>query len=113
MEYPCDRKFRKQIEAKLPRLVRRAEPRRIVPLADTTIYDMECKGQFPRRFSLTPRWAAWDLDEVEAWLRARRKASVEGLIKKPASAGRSPTAEPVGEIALAEPFLSRVLSASR
>ncbi len=37
--------FRKQFAAKPPRLVRRAELRRIVPLADTTIYDMECKGQ--------------------------------------------------------------------
>jgi hypothetical protein len=36
--------FRKQIDAQPPRLVRRAELRRIVPLADTTIYDMECKG---------------------------------------------------------------------
>lgn len=75
--------FRKQIEAKPPRLVRRAELRRIVPLADTTIYDMECKGQFPRRFSLTPRCVVWDLDEVEAWLQARRRASVEVLIKSP------------------------------
>lgn len=47
--------FRKQIEAKPPRIIRRMELRRIVPLADTTIYDMECKGRFPARFSLTPR----------------------------------------------------------
>lgn len=75
--------FRKQIQANPPRLIRRAELWRIVPLADNTIYDMECKGQFPRRFSLTPRCVVWDLDEVEAWLKARRKASVEGLIKSP------------------------------
>ncbi|WP_245863698.1 helix-turn-helix transcriptional regulator [Caulobacter mirabilis] len=48
----------------LPRFVRRAELRRIVPLADTTIYDLEGKGQFPRRFSLTPRCVVWDLNEV-------------------------------------------------
>ncbi len=75
--------FRKQIEAKPPRLIRRAELRRIMPLADTTIYDMERKGQFPARFSLTPRCVVWDLNEVEAWLKARRKASAEGLIKSP------------------------------
>lgn len=75
--------FRKQIDAKPPRLVRRAELRRIVPLADTTIYDMECKGQFPRRFSLTARCVVWDLDEVEAWLQERHQASTKGLIKAP------------------------------
>lgn len=34
----------RQTAAKLPRFVRRAELQLIVPLADTTIYDMECKG---------------------------------------------------------------------
>lgn len=76
-------KSRKQTAAKSPRLVRRAELRLIVPLADTTIYDMECKGQFPQRFSLTPRCVVWDLDEVEAWLQERRQASARGLIKSP------------------------------
>lgn len=76
-------KSNKQTTARLPRFVRRTELRRIIPLADTTIYDMECKGQFPRRFSLTPRCVVWDLDEVEAWLRERRQASAQGLIKRP------------------------------
>lgn len=75
--------FRKQIEAKPPRLIRRPELRRIVPLADTTIYDMERKGQFPARFSLTPRCVVWNLNEVEAWLKARRQASADGFIKSP------------------------------
>ncbi|ATQ43382.1 helix-turn-helix transcriptional regulator [Caulobacter mirabilis] len=44
---------------------------------------MECKGQCPRRFSLTPRCVVWDLDEVEAWLRERRKASDDGLVATP------------------------------
>lgn len=41
--------------AKLPRFVRRAELRLIVPLADTTIYDMECKGEFPQRNGHSPQ----------------------------------------------------------
>jgi prophage regulatory protein len=44
----------------------------MVPLADTTIYEMECRGEFPRRFALSPRCVVWDLAEVEAWLAARR-----------------------------------------
>ena len=57
------------------RTVRRAQLREIVPLADTTIYEMELRGEFPRRFHLTPRCVVWDLGEVEAWVVARREAS--------------------------------------
>jgi len=60
---------------RLRRTVRRAELRRIVPLADTTIYELEQRGGFPRRFNLTPRCVAWDLEEVETWLVERRRAS--------------------------------------
>ncbi len=54
------------------RAVRRRELRKIVPLADTTIYEMERRGEFPRRFYLTSKCVVWDLDEVERWLTARR-----------------------------------------
>jgi prophage regulatory protein len=59
----------------LRRTIRRDELRKIVPLADTTIYELEQRGEFPRRFNLTPRCVVWDLAEVEAWLAARRRAS--------------------------------------
>jgi prophage regulatory protein len=57
------------------RTIRRAQLREIVPLADTTIYEMEQRGEFPRRFHLTPRCVVWDLAEVEAWIEERRRAS--------------------------------------
>jgi prophage regulatory protein len=57
------------------RTIRRRELRQIVPLADTTIYEMEQRGEFPRRFRLTPRCVVWDLEEVEAWVEARKQAS--------------------------------------
>lgn len=59
----------------LKRTIRRPELRQIVPLADTTIYEMEQRGEFPRRFNLTPRCVVWDLDEVQAWVEERRHAS--------------------------------------
>jgi prophage regulatory protein len=62
------------------RLIRRRELRRLVPLSDTTIYELELSGQFPRRFRLTPRCVVWDLTEIEAWLVKRRKCSEEGRI---------------------------------
>lgn len=52
--------------------IRREQLRELVPLADTTIYEMERRGEFPRRFYLTARCAVWDLGEVQAWLKARR-----------------------------------------
>jgi prophage regulatory protein len=64
------------------RTIRRAELRRIVPLADTTIYELERRGAFPRRFNLTSRCVVWDLEEVEAWLDERRRASDAAQISK-------------------------------
>src|SRR5690606_13874470 len=55
--------------------IRRPQLRQIVPLADTTIYELEQRGEFPRRFYLTPRCVVWDLAEVEAWLEKRQQAS--------------------------------------
>jgi prophage regulatory protein len=56
------------------RTIRRHELRQIVPLAETTIYDMERRGEFPRRFNLTPRCVVWDLAEIEAWIEERKQA---------------------------------------
>jgi len=67
---------------RLRRTVRRTELRRIVPLADTTIYELEQRGEFPRRFNLTARCVVWDLAEVEAWLDERREASDAAVIAK-------------------------------
>lgn len=64
------------------RTIRRHELRLIVPLAETTIYEMERCGEFPRRFNLTPRCVAWDLAEVEAWIEQRKQAP-RGNVTKP------------------------------
>ncbi|PWB83694.1 MAG: transcriptional regulator [Methylocystaceae bacterium] len=80
----------------LKRVVRRPELRKIVPLADTTIYEMEQRGEFPKRFFLTPRCVVWNLAEVEAWLDDRRRASgADTLRKAPAPDVRQRRARPV------------------
>ncbi len=58
------------------RTIRRQQLREMVPMADSTIYEMEQRGEFPRRFALSPRCIVWDLAEVEAWLIARRAAPI-------------------------------------
>ncbi len=63
--------------APLKRTIRRPELHAMVPLGDTTIYEMEQRGEFPRRFALSPRCVVWDLNEVEAWLEARRRAPID------------------------------------
>lgn len=62
--------------APIKRTIRRQQLREMVPLADSTIYEMEQRGEFPRRFALSPRCVVWDLAEVEAWLAARRASPV-------------------------------------
>lgn len=68
-----------QLVAKPPlpyrRTIRRQDLHQIVPLAETTIYEMERRGDFPRRFNLTPRCVVWDLEEVEDWIEERKQAS--------------------------------------
>ena len=68
-----------QFPARFPlpfrRTIRRQELRQIVPLAETTIYEMEQRGEFPRRFRLSARCVVWDLEEVEAWIESRKQAS--------------------------------------
>jgi len=66
----------------LRRTIRRNELRQIVPLADSTIYELERRGEFPQRFFLTARCVVWDLAEVEAWLQSRRQPGATDLVKK-------------------------------
>lgn len=47
-------------------------------LAETMIYEMERRGEFRRRFNLTPRYVVWALAEVEAWLEERKQSSRSG-----------------------------------
>ena len=57
------------------RTIRRHQLREMVPLADTTIYELERRGEFPKRFRLSARCVVWDQGEVEAWLDERRRIS--------------------------------------
>lgn len=73
---------RTSLQAPLKRMVRRDQLKQMVPLGDTTIYEMEQRGEFPRRCYLTARCVAWDLAEIESWIEERRRASAAHLIKQ-------------------------------
>ena len=66
----------------LRRTIKKPELRQMVPLADSTIWEMERRGEFPRRFYLTSKCVVWDLEEVEAWLTERRAASRSGTFER-------------------------------
>jgi len=57
------------------RLINRKQLLAMVPLSDRTIYNLEKRGDFPRRIVLTSRNVAWDLDEIEHWIDARKRAA--------------------------------------
>ena len=48
-----------------------------IPLSDRTIYNMEKRGDFPRRILLTSRNVAWDLAEIEQWIEARKQSTAQ------------------------------------
>ena len=60
-------------------LINRKKLHSIIPLSERTIYNMEQRGEFPRRIVLTSRSVAWDLAEIEAWIEARKQSSICAL----------------------------------
>ena len=85
------RSFRSEAPFPFRRTIRRQELRQIIPLSETTIYEMERRGEFPRRFNLTPRCVVWDLAgggklglRAQAGALARRSASRMSTYGKPA-----------------------------
>lgn len=75
MTKPVDQHTAKasRFSSDLPRTVRRVVLKTMVPLADSTIYEKQRRGDFPRRFALSPRCVVWGLAEVKAWLAQRRQ----------------------------------------
>ncbi|WP_354670232.1 AlpA family phage regulatory protein [Janthinobacterium sp. SUN100] len=56
-------------------LIKRRQLLQKVPLCERTILNLEKRGQFPRRFSITSRLVAWDLKEVDAWIAEQQAAA--------------------------------------
>jgi prophage regulatory protein len=63
----------------------------MIPLSEKAIYNMEQRGEFPRRIALTSRNVAWDLADVEAWI-ADRKACGQPA-KRPGKQSPQPAGE--------------------
>lgn len=57
-------------------LINRRMLQAMIPLAQRTIYNMEQRGEFPRRIALSSRKVAWDLSEIEAWIEARKSPEI-------------------------------------
>lgn len=58
-------------------LINRKKLHAMIPLSERTIFNMEQRGEFPRRIALTSRNVAWDLEEVEAWIEARKSSGTQ------------------------------------
>lgn len=58
-------------------LINRRQLHAMIPLAERTIFNMEQRGEFPRRIALTSRNIAWDLAEVEEWIEARKSSGTQ------------------------------------
>lgn len=56
-------------------LLKRRQLLQKVPLCERTILNLEKREQFPRRFSITSRLVAWDLNEVDAWIAEQQTAA--------------------------------------
>jgi prophage regulatory protein len=63
----------------------------MIPLSEKGIYNLEKRGEFPRRIALASRNVAWDLDEVEAWIAERKASGMQA--KMPGKASPQPRTE--------------------
>ncbi|MCE4361746.1 helix-turn-helix transcriptional regulator [Xanthomonas hortorum] len=60
-------------------LINRKKLLAMIPLSERTIFNMEQRGEFPRRIALTSRNVAWDLAEVEDWIAARKASGTQAM----------------------------------
>lgn len=60
-------------------LINRKKLLAMIPLSERTIFNMEQRGEFPRRIALTSRNVAWDLAEIEEWIEARKSSGVQAI----------------------------------
>ncbi|MCC4628883.1 helix-turn-helix transcriptional regulator [Xanthomonas citri pv. malvacearum] len=60
-------------------LINRKKLLAMIPLSERTIFNMEQRGDFPRRIALTSRNVAWDLAEIEEWIEARRSSGIQAM----------------------------------
>jgi prophage regulatory protein len=69
-------------QAPLRRTIRRQQLRAMVPLADSTIYEMEQRGEFPLRFALSPRCVVGIWPRSKAGLRpgARNQSRARNIL---------------------------------
>lgn len=58
-------------------LINRKKLLSMIPLSERTIFNMEQRGEFPRRIALTSRNVAWELEEIEAWIEARKSSGTQ------------------------------------
>lgn len=61
------------------KLINRKTLLSMIPLSDRTIYNLEKRGEFPRRIVLTSRNVAWDLAEVENWIEDRKLSDTKAI----------------------------------
>ncbi|MEY1662768.1 helix-turn-helix transcriptional regulator [Alcanivorax sp. REN37] len=57
-------------------LINRKQLLEMIPLSTRTIYNLEQRGEFPKRIALTSRNVAWDLSEVELWIEERKSSGI-------------------------------------
>ena len=55
-------------------LIKRKQLLQKIPLSERTIFAMEQRGEFPKRFTISSRLVAWDLAEVDAWIETQQEA---------------------------------------
>lgn len=60
-------------------LINRKKLLAMIPLSERTIFNMEQRGEFPRRIALTSRNVAWDMAEIDEWIEVRKLSGTQAM----------------------------------
>lgn len=93
-----------QCPMKPQRFLRKPELTKKVGLSATTIFNLEKKNEFPKRFSISQRCSGWNLAEVEAWMAAKCILPSQGRVVQN-TRRREITSRTIGSAIAGNPFI--------
>lgn len=64
-----------------------------IPFSNPTLLRLERRGEFPRRFFLTPKTPAWNMADITAWIATRQTVTESHRTAAATEAAKAPPAQ--------------------
>ena len=64
-----------------------------IPFSNPTLLRLERRGEFPKRFFLTPKTPAWTMDDITAWIATRQTVTESHRTAAATEAAKAPPSQ--------------------